>query len=274
MKVSGLVMEGFSRREDVEKDMPMLDGRLALERSWYESAYRYPTNWDILRDAEAGKLTKVVGDENIKPPMRFLNHDLHHVYPPYLLPYAAETLQILGRLWREEANTLGVHPDIRLSVTSLTRSEAYQKELVAKGKLAVLDSTHLTGATFDLDLGGYRIVNFFEGRDAVVSLREPARQETIAAAFKTDYGAASADAPIRLGPEMFDHAVPQALMAAATILYEGGLINMVPEMVDTPNCALHISVAPPRVLMERMAGSVALDGVYPALPGMLYTSSC
>ncbi len=243
--ISLTVMRGNVDPQAVQEDLCGIDDLLALERSWYQGAPRYSTNRDVLRAAAAGELERIGTDENLKPALRFRNERLEHIYPPYLKPYAAATLKNLGILWRVLGDEAGIHPGIRLSVTSLTRSAAYQGRLVAEGKLAVLDSTHTAGATFDLDLSGYYLHDFYMGRDAVVSKREPTTHENIATAFRKDYGVEAASVPIRLGPEWFDQNVPDTLLAAAELMYGWGLINMVPEMVGSDNSALHIAAAPP-----------------------------
>ncbi len=246
MYVSQTVLEGFSLAEDVEADKVHIDELLDMERAWYADTPRYPDNDAILNAAAAGELVFIGTDENVRPVKRFRNPDLHYTYPPYLAPHAAATLGALGMLWRIEATKLGIHPDVRLAVTSLTRSREYQKVIVTAGKLGVLDSTHQTGGTFDFDLQGYSVINFSGTRDAVVSTRKPAKQETIAEAFETDYRIRRDD-PIRLGPEWFMPEVPRALLTAAQIMFDHGCISMVPEMVGTKNSALHVAAIPPHV---------------------------
>lgn len=241
--VSKTVLNGFSDRQIVIEGMQDIDEELALERAWHRDSVRYPTNDMIRICAGTGELARVRGDRNIGLIMRFRNPELHDTYPPYLQPRAAATLRLLGIVWRQEADMAGIPSTVRLAATSFTRSQEYQNQLVSAGKFAVSNSTHMTGYTFDLDLSGYFMDSAETGQEMSITMRPPAVNNTIANAFRSDYGR-NDPAPIRLGPEHFDQAVPDTLLTAAGILFRQGLINMVPEMFGTPNSALHISTPP------------------------------
>jgi hypothetical protein len=112
--------------------------------------------------------------------------------PPFLLPTARVALAVVGRLWREELLDLGiVSPELRLSVTSLTRTEDMQQALVASGAVAAPGSTHCVGATFDVDASGYYRVDLETGIVPVVSpLRNRVAMHGIGAQLREHYGAA------------------------------------------------------------------------------------
>lgn len=235
--VSSTVLKGFSQSHEVAEGMEGIDAALARERKWYRGAQRYQDNAAIAGGLATGALVRVVPDENLQLIRRFRNPTLEATFPPYLTPLALDALQGLGRAWRVAANKLSVPSSVRLSVTSLTRTEEYQAELVASGKFAVSDSTHVTGNAFDIDLGGY-YVDLGDGKEMVVSLREPQDQAKIAQAFQDELGVVRVD-PIRLGAKHYNPEVTGALLYVASALHTNEIINTVIEMPNTPNRVLH-----------------------------------
>lgn len=125
-----------------------------LERNWWRNLPAYKTAEDIIRDAESGFLKKIESDENLKLIMRFENSDLKE-WPPYLSKETAALLKEVGRRWRKKAARKEISEEVRLAVTSLMRTIEYQKELMAKGKLAMPESPHTKGQCFDIDGYGY-----------------------------------------------------------------------------------------------------------------------
>lgn len=242
MPTSATIMTGLSRREDVIVGMKGLDEQLRREREWYRDAPRLKDDAALVGAVATGRLVRVEANQDIQLIGRFRNPALHTMYPPYLSVRAKKTLHLLGRTWRQAANLLDVPLEVRLSATSFTRHDEYQAELVAAGKFAVADSTHVTGEAFDIDLGGY-FLQLADGREAVVSLREVADQEIIAQAFEDELSVDRYD-PVRLGPDHYDHRVSEALFYAAELLHDSGVLNAVIEMPDTPNRVLHTAPAP------------------------------
>jgi hypothetical protein len=235
------IIKGFSDPTEADLEKALVDTE--RERDWYSDVPGFETNADILRAHEAGKLALVRETELYRPATRFLNPDLHHIYPPFLSFSAHDLLEKIAQQWRHHADILGVPDDIRLSITSMTRSIAYQRELVAAGKLAVDDSTHTKqeGGASDADLGGY-----YQGFGAdlkAISLRTPAQQAPIRQIFAEELKAYGMQ-PTLVGPEYFDPRVPKALGLATQQLHEQGVMNAVEEFPDDPNNCLHMAVNP------------------------------
>lgn len=246
VEISEEIIRGFSSPETVATEMGSvdLDRELLRERLWYADNERFADSKGVSNAVKAGRLVRVDPDENIQLIRRFRNPDLHETYPPYLTPNALGAFYSTGRIWRIGANVLGIDPRIRLSATSFVRSQQYQDRLVLAGKFAVKDSTHVSGNAFDIDLGGYSYHDPDLEREIVVSLREPAAQQTIASAFEHDLGVKPSDEPLRLGPEHFDARVPEALVYVLERIYETGRLNFLIEMAGTPNCVVHIAPSP------------------------------
>lgn len=243
MKFSPTIIEGFSDRATIEKDLANIDENLARERQWYSQAFRFQDHQAALGGLASNKLVSVQGDDNFRLIRRLRNTDLDHIYPPLLTPSAAESLKDIGDLWRKSVTELGVPAEVKLSVTSLLRSQEYQDKIVASGKLAVSDSTHVTGNAFDIDLGGY-YVDLGYGREATVSLRHPVDQQNIASAFSLDLGVGGEEPHLRQGPEHFLPAVPEALKTVLFAMHDHGLINSFVEMDGTPNATVHVAPSP------------------------------
>lgn len=74
------IMRGFSDPTEADIEKAMLDTQ--REREWYTDIPGFETNGDILGAYESGKLVKIGETALYRPATRFLNPDLHHVYPP------------------------------------------------------------------------------------------------------------------------------------------------------------------------------------------------
>lgn len=239
------VIKGFSKEVDVKRELPKLESALERERKWYAEAPRFHTLSDILGAVASETLVRVGIDANIKPTRRFRNPELENIFTPFMTPRAYEIYELIGKKWREELNKLPKNQassNIRLSSTSFVRSQDYQDALVEQGKLAVPDSTHVTGNAFDIDLGGYYL-DLIAGGEAAISLRNPSKQLTIADDLAKLSGVREFD-PIRLGPNYFRPEITEALLSVALEMHKEGQINAVPELMDTPNRVLHIAVSP------------------------------
>lgn len=240
---SPVVLAGNSQLNAVQADMPRVRALLEREMRWYSGVPRLEDTAAIESAVAVSDLLHVPDDDNIRLIGRFQNPDLHSLYPPYLAPYALLALQRLGHEWRARADILGVPAEARLAVTSLVRSADYQRQLVEGGKLAVPDSTHGTGGTFDIDSSGYFMLDD-DGRPLSVSMRDPRHAERISREFREVMGAEQVDVR-HIGPDVYDPRVAKALGQAAQYLGGKGIVNYVPEMPGTDNSVAHIAVAPP-----------------------------
>ncbi|HVS58468.1 MAG TPA: hypothetical protein VHD60_01885, partial [Candidatus Saccharimonadales bacterium] len=92
------------------------------------------------------------------------------------------------------------------------------------GRLAWPDSTHCTGNTFDVDA-----TNYFK-------LVEPHRLRPVIDPRR--------DVEVWDSLDGHDARVVEAAVCTARLLQNEGLINCVPEFVNSPNQCLHISVHP------------------------------
>ena len=113
-----------------------------IERDWYTAAPRFYKDEDIIKALNSGELVKIEPNSNILPTMRYRNAELHTVYPPYLTPESAELLWDIGNMWRARCDELGIDKNIRLALTSMSRTVEYQEKIIASGKLAQPDSPH------------------------------------------------------------------------------------------------------------------------------------
>ncbi|MEX0690045.1 MAG: DUF5715 family protein, partial [Candidatus Paceibacterota bacterium] len=105
--------------------------------------------------------------------------------------------------------------DIKLSITSLTRSSEYQKEIVNMGKLAVKNSSHTKGKSFDIDGCGY-----YQG------------EEAINPRFTEKY------------KEKYNPRVHKILEEILIEMKENDIINFIPEYYGTTNQCFHVTIAP------------------------------
>ncbi|MBI3984149.1 hypothetical protein HY346_02510 [Candidatus Microgenomates bacterium] len=143
---------------NVRLDVKHLDDVLEetrIEREWYQDEKSFRDRNEILRAVKAGTLVKIEGNQNYLPIMRYRNPTLVETYPPFLRPSAKGLLDEVGKRWREAWNAAGFDPQVRMSVTSLLRTAAYQKAIVDAGKLADPKSVHTKGEAFDIEARGY-----------------------------------------------------------------------------------------------------------------------
>jgi len=125
-----------------------------IERKWWKNYPAYETVDDILKDAEKGVLMKIESDEDFKLIMRFENPDLKD-WQPYIHKDTALLLKKVGEKWRQKMIQNGLSDKIILSITSLIRTAEYQEKLTKRGKLAMPNSPHTKGQSFDIDGCGY-----------------------------------------------------------------------------------------------------------------------
>ncbi len=139
-----------------KKEMEEVKKLSETERAWWRDFPLYETNEQILEDFEKGILAKIEDDENLKLIMRFSNPELEN-WQPYLAKETARLLREVGEKWREKMRSAGLPDDIHLAVTSLIRTKKYQEKIIKAGKLAMPDSPHTKGQSFDIDGCGYYI---------------------------------------------------------------------------------------------------------------------
>ncbi|NOY35435.1 MAG: hypothetical protein GXP44_00715 [bacterium] len=161
-EVLALLSKGVAAEKEELEEVRKLS---EMERAWWRDFPPYETNEEILDDFEKGILAKIGDDGNLKLIMRFSNPELEK-WQPYLNKEAARLLREVGERWREKMKAAGLPDDIRLAVTSLVRTKEYQKEIISAGKLAMPDSPHTKGQSFDIDGCGYYI------EDSVVNPRQ------------------------------------------------------------------------------------------------------
>ncbi len=109
----------------------------------------HPVKNDKLLDslADAGKLTKVEGDNNYRL------DNLTHSYP-YLTPNTAELLETIGSRFSDELKDTDLK-GAQLRVTSLLRTQDSNKKLRKKNSNASEESAHMRGIAFDISYTRY-----------------------------------------------------------------------------------------------------------------------
>lgn len=154
-EVLGVLAKGVVAEEKQLEEVRKLSEK---ERAWWANVPAYETNEEILENFEKGILVKIEDDENFKLIMRFSNPRLED-WQPYLSEEAAALLREIGKRWRGKMKAVRLPDDIRLAVTSLVRTKKYQEKIIAAGKLAMPNSPHTKGQSFDIDGCGYYIEN-------------------------------------------------------------------------------------------------------------------
>ncbi|MEO7617363.1 MAG: DUF5715 family protein [Candidatus Saccharibacteria bacterium] len=129
----------------------------AIERTWHHKTAPFTSPDQILAAFATKRLAQVVPTADLLPIRRLRNPQLIATYPSYLTTEAHALLLEIGSLWRQAASAAGFDERIRIAITSLVRTKAYQNTLVKAGKLADPDSAHTRGEAFDLDASGYYI---------------------------------------------------------------------------------------------------------------------
>lgn len=128
-----------------------------IERDWYSDIPSFANNAAIAATAKKGVLVKITETSDYLPIMRLRNPKLHDEYPPYLTKASAGLLGQITTEWRKRMLAEGFDQNVRLAITSLTRSQEYQNKIVAAGKMALSDGPHLRGEAFDIDGCGYYV---------------------------------------------------------------------------------------------------------------------
>lgn len=147
------LLRGSSRKAAPEelKEVELL---LEEERAWLKDKPTFKNNDDVTRAIADGSLRKIQSDGNLKLIMRLESPEFTD-WIPYLLSPAADMFYEIGSHWRSKMTEHALPDDIRLAATGMVRTTEYQKELVAKGDLAVQDGPHAKGYSFDIDGCGY-----------------------------------------------------------------------------------------------------------------------
>lgn len=225
-----------------DADFAEIESHYAKERHWYAEAERYQNYSHIQSAVKSGHLLKVRPHRGAyHMPERFVNPNTHHLFSPYLAPHAHKALGELALLFRRAADDAGISDDVRISVTSMVRSQEYQNEIIKNGQLALPDSTHTTGGAFDVQSKGYFLVR--NGVIYAVNKLDQAKTESITGAFKKAYGETQS-AHVRAPIEWFDDTICQAIEVAVDKMALWGLVNKVNEFVGTSNQCFHIGVNP------------------------------
>ncbi|MEX2411122.1 MAG: DUF5715 family protein [Candidatus Paceibacterota bacterium] len=192
-----------------------------IEHKWWGKTKPFKINNDIEQAFQNGELVKIIEDKNFRPIMRLLNPDLDK-WLPYLPHQTADLLKKIGNEWRKRVDEENISRNIKLSLTSLTRSVEYQKKIVEMGKLAVENSSHTKGKSFDIDGCGY-----YEG-DKAINPR-----------FTENY------------KEAYNSRVHQILEEILEEMKNEGIINFIPEYYGTTNQCFHVTIAPGKSLSKR-----------------------
>ena len=125
-----------------------------IEHDWWGDIESYKSVEDILNDVENGNLVEVLPDENFHLIMRLTNPDLEN-WQPFLRRETYHLLREVVRRWRNKMNERNLPKNIKLAVTNLTITKAYQREIIKQGKLATDKASHSKGQSFDIDGCGY-----------------------------------------------------------------------------------------------------------------------
>ena len=217
-----------------QREYRAVEQQTEIERQWYggQPVFDPPA---IAAAAKAGKLVKVEETANYLPILRFRNLDLEEKYPPYLSKPAKRLLDEMGRNWRKQAQAAGVDGAIRLSVTSLTRSQEYQQIMREAGKLAMADSPHTRGEAFDIDGAAY-----YQGKSPV-NPRAGKQSRWERAFAKLD---ARLAAPQFLDYSQYDPRVHTILSEVLAAMAAQAKLNYVLEYPGTTNACFHVCRQP------------------------------
>ncbi|TAK89499.1 hypothetical protein EPO04_00055 [Patescibacteria group bacterium] len=207
-----------------------------IERDWYEKVPSFPTNSDIIDAANKGVLVKVVETPDYLPIMRLRNPKLHDEYPPYLTKASAALLGQITAEWRKRMLAEGFDKNVRLAVTSLTRSQEYQDQIVASGKMALSDGPHLRGEAFDIDGCGYYV------GDKPVN----PRQKKVGGEFHKAFEQMDAGLP---EPELIDYSeyqprIHEILHEVLNDLMAKNKLHYLHEFPNTNNTVFHVARNP------------------------------
>lgn len=143
-----------SSRKAAPEELKEVERLLAREREWLKDEPTFKNNMEVAQAIAEGSLHRLESDNNIRLIMRLESPEFTD-WIPYLLDPAADLFHEIGARWREKMVKYGLPDDIRLAATGMLRTTEYQKELVAKGDLAVQGGPHAKGYSFDIDGCGY-----------------------------------------------------------------------------------------------------------------------
>ena len=202
-----------------------------VERDWYRGAPRFLKDDDIVKAVVSGALVKIEQSDNILPTMRYRNPELHTIYPPYLTPKSAELLRDIGTMWRARCDELGIDKNIRLALTSMSRTVEYQEKIIASGKLAQPDSPHTNGEAFDIDGSGYYVGD--------VAVNNRAHEKSSFRNAFADIANPGQDSP-EFRPDLYDPMVISVLIEVLNELKKEGRIHYLEEFPGTNNECYHV----------------------------------
>ncbi len=225
--------------QSVPEELASLRPFLEIEEEWHADSQRFP---DVASVLSAG-LTPVFDDGNVRPIWRFTSETPPIGSYPLLTPNAFVGLTIFGRVARAIMVQQGIgHEDVRFAVTSMTRTERYQADLVRDpDQLASPTSTHPTGNAWDIDSSGVYRMEGGVAKPVIDPRRYPGRSYI----------------------EAYDGRITKAAYGAAILLHNAGIINLVPERTGTPHSCLHMSVSP------RIAYVLGRGGLHPHIVSAL-----
>lgn len=228
----------------VEKDyLQKISAEHAIERQWYKPVPTIHNTSELLGAVKQGTLVEVNETDDFLPIMRLRNPKLIDKYPRYLTRHSKALLLEIVTIWRKRMAEEGFDPKIRLAVTSMARTQEYQNQIVASGKLALSDGPHLRGEAFDIDGCGYYL-----GEQPV----NP-RQQQVGAEFEKAFKEMDAGMPM---PTLVDYSKyqPRVHMIVREILDEMMLedkIHYLHEFPGTTNTVYHIARNPDYTPKER-----------------------
>ncbi len=223
----------------------LVDG-LARETEWYRGAVKYRNPFDIAAAFFSDELIEFVSDDNIRRLPRF---DLDHPGSwPILAPHAVAAARDYGALWRRILQKdYDIHrPELRLAITSMTRPENYQNELVRQGRFASPTSKHMAGVAFDIDDTSY-YKQLPDGTWA--SCADPrAVDERIKAGEairkRIEHGGQIGSTFVGNYASEYDPRIMQAALQAAQLMHDQNLLNVLVEFSGEPYSVLHIAPHP------------------------------
>lgn len=203
----------------------------SIEREWYKHIKSYESVEDILADFKSKKLARVQSSANYLTILRLRNPKLETTYPPFLTQPTKDLLDEVMLSWRKEATKQGYSASIKIAVTSLIRSKAYQDEIVAAGKLADPDSVHTKGEAFDIDAAGYYL-------DGVPVNARKNKHTDFHRAFKSLH--ADVENPEYGDYSLYQPEIHEILHTVLKAKYRENKLHFIHEHAGTTNAVFHI----------------------------------
>ncbi len=175
--------------KDMELEMARVYSGTAIERIWFQDHIPFEDDELILKAAESGELVRVQPTIGVLPIQRLVDytperidpsHEFHYS-PPFLRPEAEQVLRFIGFAWNKIQIDDRQEPLIFLPVTSLVRSDEYQRGLTKRTERKVaIDNTgdngdrssHEFGCAFDIDATGLYRYDPVQGHVQFVNPRE------------------------------------------------------------------------------------------------------